>query len=378
MRHRRMLSSGVPAHVRRDEWVCDCAPGFTFLSCAPEMESLLNTLVNGYRNYASYLWHEITHPSWHNYFYWLIGVSLFFLALEWLRPWRAAQGRFRKDFWLDTFYMFFNFFLFSLIVYNAASDVVVNLFNNGIIALTGFDLQASNPMRLWPMWAILLTGFIVRDFVQWWIHRLLHYSPRLWEFHKVHHSVQQMGFAAHLRYHWMETVVYRTIEYLPLALLGIGLYDFFVIHIFSLAIGHFNHSNISASGYLTGGVFGALLGCVLAFGFFDVQVFEVLSVLQKISVIGGTAVICAIVLGPLMKYIFNCPEMHIWHHAHDFPRDRRYGMNFGLSLSLWDWLFGTAYVPADGRDIRLGFPGFERFPKKFGEQITHGFRNTAS
>ena len=27
---------------------------------------------------------------------------------------------------------------------------------------------------------------------------------------------------AHLRYHWMENLVYRSIEYLPLALIGIG------------------------------------------------------------------------------------------------------------------------------------------------------------
>ena len=155
---------------------------------------------DGYVGYANYIWYEITHPSVHNYFYWLIAVSLFFFVLELVRPWRSDQPRFRKDFWLDAFYMFFNFFLFSLIVYNAASDVVVNLFNDGIRSVTGFDLQASNPMRLWPMWAILLTGFLVRDFVQWWVHRLLHRVPRLWEFHKVHHSVEQMGFAAHLRY----------------------------------------------------------------------------------------------------------------------------------------------------------------------------------
>ena len=181
----------------------------------------LESFFNGYAGYASYLWQEITNPGWHNYFYWLLGVSAFFFLLEIFSPWRQGQPKFRKDFWLDFFYMFFNFFLFSLIIYNAASEVVVKFFNNIIQAVSGFDLQASNPMNSWPMWAILLTGFVVRDFVQWWTHRLLHRSSTLWEFHKVHHSVEQMGFAAHLRYHWMENIVYRSIEYLPLALLGI-------------------------------------------------------------------------------------------------------------------------------------------------------------
>jgi len=328
-----------------------------------------------YVNYAGYLWYEITHPHFHNYFYWLIVVSLFFFVLEVLIPWRKKQAIFRKDFWLDTFYMFFNFFLFSLIIYNAASDVVVNLFNDGIRWITGgFDLQSVNPLNKLPVWAILLIGFIVRDFVQWNIHRLLHSSAWLWQFHKVHHSVEEMGFAAHLRYHWMENVVYRSLEYVPLALLGIGLYDFFVIHIFTLAWGHYNHSNISISGYLTGGILGALLGIIMAFGLLEVQLFAgFTSILYKIltvviSIIGG-----CLVLGPLMKKIFNSPEMHIWHHAYEVPDDRPNGMNYGLTLALWDYLFGTAYIPHNGREIQLGFPGLEEFPDKFLQQNVYGF-----
>ena len=167
------------------------------------MGDYLQAFLNGYAGYANYMWTEVTSPSIHNYFYWLFFISLFFFGLEIIKPWRKDQPRFRKDFWLDAFYMLFNFFLFSLIIYNAVSDVIVKLFNDIIIAVSSFDLQASNPMKTWPMWAILLLGFLVRDFVQWWTHRLLHRSDFLWEFHKVHHSVEEMGFAAHLRYHWM-------------------------------------------------------------------------------------------------------------------------------------------------------------------------------
>ena len=325
-----------------------------------------------YKGYASYLWYEISHPGWHNYFYWLLLVSAFFFLMELLEPWRENQPRFRKDFWLDFFYMFFNFFLFSLIIYNAASEVVVNFFNRGIQSLTGFDLQASNPMRLWPMWAILLVGFVVRDFVQWWVHRLLHRVPFLWEFHKVHHSVEQMGFAAHLRYHWMENVVYRSIEYLPLALLGIGLYDFFIIHIFTLAVGHYNHSNISVPGYLTGGVLGGLIGVVIAKGLFDVALFTGLGTLQEVGIILAGIATGALALGPIMKRLFNSPEMHIWHHAYEMPEDYKYGINFGLTLAIWDYIFGTAHIPHSGRDIRLGFPGVEEFPADFAHQNLHG------
>lgn len=338
------------------------------------MEKYWNLFAEGYRGYAEYLWREITNPAWNNYFYWLIGVSLFFLLLEVVIPWRRNQPVLRRDFWLDAFYMFFNFFLFSLIIYAAASNVVVNLFNDAIMWITGgFNLQANNPLNSFPMWSILLIGFVVRDFVQWWIHRLLHRSDRLWEFHKVHHSVREMGFAAHLRYHWMENIVYRTLEYIPLALLGIGLYDFFIIHIFTLAWGHYNHSNISVSGRMTGGILGGLVGLVVANGLLDINLLTDPSFLTKIAVVAASAGLGALVLGGVMKYLFNSPEMHLWHHSYELPKERRFGVNFGLTLALWDYIFGTAYIPHNKGDIRLGFPGVEEFPEHFGSQSAHGF-----
>ena len=45
-----------------------------------------------------------------NYFYGLILVSLIVFGLELVFPWRKNQASFRKDFWQDCLYMFFNFF----------------------------------------------------------------------------------------------------------------------------------------------------------------------------------------------------------------------------------------------------------------------------
>lgn len=339
--------------------------------------SIIELIINAYKGYANYLWNTITNFNWYegfynNYFYWLLIVSGFFFLLEVIKPWREKQSRFRKDFWLDFFYMFFNFFLFSLVIYNAASEVVVHFFNDGILAITGWDLKNINPLYQSPLWLVLLTGFIVRDFVQWWTHRLLHRVEFLWEFHKVHHSVEQMGFAAHLRYHWMENVVYRTVEYLPLALLGIGLYDFFIIHLFTLAVGHYNHSNISVKGPISGGVFGGLIGIVIAFGYFEINLLHEPVWYTQMLTVFASILIGVVVLGPFMKKIFNSPEMHIWHHAYNLPKEKKYGVNFGLTLAIWDFVFGTAHIPYDGKDIRLGFPGVENFPDNFGSQVLHG------
>ncbi len=324
----------------------------------------LDTFFKEYTGYANYLWHEITHPGLQNYFYWLLAVSAFFFALEYFNPWRKEQQTFRKDFWLDFFYMFFNFFLFSLIIYNAASSVVVDLFND-FLGLFGIKNLVAIQVKALPFAAYMLIGFVVRDFVQWNVHRLLHRSPFLWKYHQVHHSVEQMGFAAHLRYHWMENIVYRSLEYLPLAMLGIDLGDFFIIHIFTLTVGHYNHSNISIPGQITAGVLGGLIALFISAQYS-------MTVLPSICLFLTLTVVAAFLIGPYMKYIFNSPEMHIWHHAYNLPEERKYGVNFGLTLAIWDYLFGTAHIPHNGRDIRLGFPGVEDFPEGFVQQSLHG------
>ena len=287
------------------------------------MERYLDIAANAYSGYWNYLRNELLHPSWHNYLYWLIGLSLLVWSLEIVLPWRKNQRIVRRDFWLDGFYMFFNFFLFSLIVYNAVSEVAVTLFNDALSAI-GVRNTVALHIGSWPAWAQLLFLFVVADFIQWNVHRLLHRVPWLWEFHKVHHSVKEMGFAAHLRFHWMETIVYRAIQFIPLSMIGYGLDDLFIMHIVATLIGHLNHSNIN-------------LGW-----------------------------------GPL-KYVFNSPRMHIWHHARTLPSGR-YGVNYGLSLSVWDFLFGTAWWPKEGRDIELGFPDDEHFPKTFLQQVLWPFR----
>ena len=78
--------------------------------------------------------------------------------------------------------------------------------------------------------------------------------------------------------------------------------------------------------------------------------------------------------GPL-KYVLNNPVMHLYHHAYHLPQGK-FGVNFGISLSLWDYLFGTKYIPDDSGTIPLGFPGDESFPRDFIGQNLYGFRRS--
>lgn len=284
------------------------------------MQEYIQVFLDGYYGYWNYLSSEILYPSWRNYFWWLIGISVIVWGLELAFPWRKNQAAVRTDFWLDGFYMFFNFFLFSLIVYNAISNVAVAALSD-FIGLFGIENLVAIQVASWPAWSQFLLLFVVADFIQWNVHRWLHHNPWLWEFHKVHHSVEEMGFAAHLRYHWMETIVYKSVQYVPLALIGFGLDDFFILHLVTIVIGHLNHANVK------------------------------------------------ITYGPL-KYLFNNPVMHLWHHAKEVPAGT-HGVNYGISLSLWDYLFGTAYIPNENANEPLGFEAVETFPKTFWEQLTH-------
>jgi sterol desaturase/sphingolipid hydroxylase (fatty acid hydroxylase superfamily) len=288
------------------------------------MQEYVQVFLDGYYGYWNYLSSEILYPSWHNYFWWLLGISLVVWSLELVFPWRKNQAAIREDFWLDGFYMFFNFFLFSLIGYNAVSNVAVEAFND-FLALFGINNLVAFQIASWPVWSQFLLLFVVADFIQWNVHRWLHYSPLLWEFHKVHHSVEQMGFAAHLRYHWMETIIYKSVQYIPLSMIGFGLDDFFILHLVTILIGHLNHANVK------------------------------------------------ITYGPL-KYVLNNPVMHLWHHAKNIPAGSN-GVNYGISLSLWDYLFGTAYIPNQNANEPLGFEDQEIFPKTFLQQLTHPWNN---
>lgn len=288
------------------------------------MNKYLDIIAESFTGYWNYLVQEVTTPSWTNYFYWLAGLSLLVWVLEILFPWRKNQSVIRRDFWLDGFYILFNFFLFSLIGYNALSNVAVEAFND-FLGLFGINNLVAVQISHWPVWTQFILYFVIADFIQWNVHRMLHRVSWMWKFHKLHHSVKQMGFAAHMRFHFMETIFYKTAQYLPLAMIGVGIQEFFVIHMFAVFIGHLNHANVGWS------------------------------------------------YGPL-GYIFNNPRMHIWHHSKHLPEGRKYGVNYGISLSIWDYLFRTNYIPKSGRDIELGFDGDENYPDDFLHQVAQPFK----
>lgn len=287
------------------------------------MEKYLSAFTESFLNTVDWTWKSILFevPWYTNYFWGLVAISLFVWILEVAFPWRKDQSIFRKDFWLDGFYMFFNFFIFAIVISGVYEILGVFFGEFGVTAKSFAILNIAD----WPMWAQLLVFFIIIDFVQWFTHVLLHRYEFLWRFHKVHHSVKEMGFAAHLRYHWMENIFYKPLKTFGVMILGgFEPEQAYIVHFVAIAIGHLNHANIK------------------------------------------------ITWGPL-RYIFNNPVMHLYHHVKALPEGNTRGINFGISLSLWDYIFKTNYVPEASGTIELGFPGDEKFPKGFFGQLFSGF-----
>jgi len=287
------------------------------------MEKYISSFRDSFLGTVDWTWKSILFdvPWYNNYFWGLIAISLAVWLLEIAFPWRKNQSIFRKDFWLDGFYMFFNFFIFSIVI-SGVYEMLALLF--GELGLTTKSLALMD-ISQWAPWLQLLVFFVILDFVQWFTHVLLHKFHFLWRFHKVHHSVKEMGFAAHLRYHWMENIFYKPLKTFGVMIIGgFEPEQAYIVHFITIAIGHLNHANIKLT------------------------------------------------WGPL-KYLFNNPVMHLYHHAYALPEGKN-GVNYGISLSLWDYMFKTNYIPEDSGTIEIGFEGDNEFPSGFLGQIFYGFK----
>lgn len=149
-------------------------------------------------------------------------------------------------------------------------------------------LWSTNANNLHYFWQLLI-GYLAVDFLGWLHHLIRHKVPFFWTMHAVHHSQQELNPFSNERVHVFDWFVANIIKFLPALFftesLGIIL-NYIVIHKF---LDHLNHANIKTN------------------------------------------------LGPL-KYILVTPQSHRVHHSCE---KEFFDKNFGVSLSVWDHLFGT-------------------------------------
>jgi len=245
----------------------------------------------------------------HRYDVWLTLSALAVLVCERAAPWRKQQPLLRPQWGQDVAWFVLNGYLLSFVLRPLTSTIGAGL-DGAFDLMSGASVGSIRVLAGLPLWQQIVVLLVVADFMEWCVHSLLHRIPWLWKIHRVHHSIKTMDWIGNFRFNWMEPVVYKTVKYIPLTLLGVRWEAMLVVAVSSTMIGFLNHSNMRIS------------------------------------------------WGPL-RYVINSPCMHIWHHE---KRVRgRAGVNFGIVFSMWDWAFGTAFMPGgDSQPEELGFAGEER------------------
>jgi len=217
----------------------------------------------------------------------------------------------RPEIGQDLFWLLFNGYTSSVVF----TGLFVSLFSALDVSFSFFFERPSSSVQLinvYPLWVQLIIALIVSDFFEWCIHNLLHRVGWLWKIHRVHHSIVVMDWIGNFRFHWAETILYTTLKYLPLAVLGAEWEVMLISAVISTAIGHLNHSNLNIS------------------------------------------------WGPL-RYVFNSPRMHIWHHEKE--KRSKAGVNFAVVFSFWDWVFQTAFMPTESvMPVNIGFQNQDNVP----------------
>ena len=256
------------------------------------------------------------------YYFWLVVVSLLVFVVERLFTWRKDQKILRKGIVQALFWLIFNGHYLGLVLAMVTGHVVQGV--NAAFFRAGLPVPESLAlMQDTPLWLQAVVFFLLKDFIEWNIHRLLHRTPWLWEFHKLHHSIVELDWIGNFRFHWGEVIVYKALSWLPLVILGVDWRVMLGLAVFGTLAQHLNHANIRAN------------------------------------------------WGPL-RYVFNSPMMHVWHH--DVELHGKGGQNFGIVLSVWDWLFGTVYWPKNiDRPDLLGFEGIDRYPSGLVPRFAYPF-----
>jgi sterol desaturase/sphingolipid hydroxylase (fatty acid hydroxylase superfamily) len=214
----------------------------------------------------------------------------------------------------------------------------------------------AHPPAPWPAWTVLtmatLLELLAYELAYWFGHFLFHRIPALWEFHKVHHSAEVMTTFTELRQHPVEILAFMNLIAIATgAAFGVMVYAFgpgvqpftllngnILLMLFLVSYGHLRHSHMWIP-------FTGVAGRIL-----------------------------------------QSPAHHQIHHS-DNPA--HWDKNLGFALALWDWAFGTLYIPSLEREtIRFGVGPtegeFSTVPRnyllpfaRFGEHVGRGLRRLA-
>lgn len=200
------------------------------------------------------------------------------------------------------------------LVYLGTTSVVVAIAEAAVwaVVIVLLGQGAASGGTLWPtQWPFTAQAFLalaVGDFLPYLYHRASHESNGfLWRTHAIHHAPERLYSFNFARFHPINAFLTAALTLVPLAVLGAPPQVLFVAGVLHNVHGVLSHANVDFR------------------------------------------------LG-VLNTVFSMAELHRWHHARD--PDLANG-NYGATLLLWDWVFGTRRHPktrldADGVGLWAG------------------------
>ena len=168
--------------------------------------------------------------------------------------------------------------------------------------------------------SIILLGILLlllTDISTYVTHRLSHQFKPLWAFHRVHHSAPVLTPLTLMRKH-------------PIYDLVASVVDIIILAPMKAAVIYYWPEDVGAA--MTG---------ITAFGF------------AAFGLIAGNLRHSHVWLsfGPVFNRLMVSPALHQIHHSKAL---RHWDRNYGEVFAIWDWMFGTLYLPRERETLEFG------------------------
>ena len=214
----------------------------------------------------------------------------------------------------DLGYAYYNIFVhgvafgWALVSYEYLTNNVIA----GLVAVAGPVTPSALPTVVQQS-IVVVALFVGYEIGYWLQHWLCHRLPFMWQFHRVHHSAEVLTPLTNFRVHPVDMIFFSNVLAITAAIAN-GLTNY--------ALGDTSHQYALSSTNIILIVFIHL--------YIHLQHTELWIPLRGV-----------------LGRIFLSPAHHQVHHS-DNPA--HFDRNFGSCLAVWDWLFGTLYIPKQQRE----------------------------
>jgi sterol desaturase/sphingolipid hydroxylase (fatty acid hydroxylase superfamily) len=188
-------------------------------------------------------------------------------------------------------------------------------------AVNDYFEHGHGPLAGLPFWGQAAIYVIGSDFLLYWIHRIFH-GATMWRFHAIHHSAKEVDWTTTYRFHPVNMMLQPALVSVFMISLGIKPEVMAYFIPFDILSAAFVHANVNWT------------------------------------------------LGPF-KYVFASPVFHRWHHT--MPEEGG-NSNFAPTFSIFDWMFGTFYMP-EGKLPEVFGNDDHHFPEGYFAQLQYPFKS---